>query len=198
MRQAYEYSYHALQRPAWRLGLQSLRPVRRVAELGSATTRMLMNAPARADKFLIGLLIAHVICFIFFPSIFYHGISAVLIFASSAVALLYFSAAFRSRASRPLYWRRDRRFPMSRVSRLLVGVLSGLAAYCMAFRVNLLFSVTALMLLTVASRWFDTRTVRRRRGLPRALQRRRAGPSDVRVICQRLLCSRPGVSGGGR
>src|SRR6266566_6579455 len=124
-----------------------------------------MNAMVQDKRLKIALLSAVVVCFIFFPSVFFYGVFGFLTLAFAVGALLYLSAVFRSPASTELCWGRGNRIPMSRRSRFLVGWLLGLVAAYFVVRVlvkppdthYLFASVIALMALVCASRWLDKR-----------------------------------------
>jgi hypothetical protein len=104
------------------------------------------------------------VCLIFFPSIFYYGVFAVIIVALGAGALFYVSSMFRPPSAKGLHWGRGS-IPMSRRSRILVAVLLGIAAVYAVLRVffkisdsHYLFVVfLTMMLLAAGSGWLDRR-----------------------------------------
>ena len=127
-----------------------------------------MNTLAHDKRLKIALLVAALSCMIFLPAVFYYGISSILTLAFAGGALVYLSAVFRSRASRELCWGRSSRFPMTRLSRLVVGALFGcIAAY---FLIRIFFKTSdthyltitffILAILSVVSRWLDIRRYR--------------------------------------
>jgi len=125
-----------------------------------------MNALAKDKRLMIALPVAVVVCFVLFPAAFTYGIFGTLALVFAAVSIQHLVSSFHRQPSREVCWGAGtlRRSPMSRRSRLLIGLWCAVIAAHFVMRGLLKmpgspfhFAIhVAFVLLIVMTRWRDT------------------------------------------